>query len=61
MTKVLQGLVFRQVLIYIDDLLVFGRTDEDLLRAMAAVFDRLRKHGIFLKHRKCELFTPSLV
>ena len=46
---------------YIDDVLVFATTLDDLLRRMRIVLGRLIKAGLKLKPRKCELCMESVV
>src|SRR5277367_1522755 len=42
------------VIIYMDDILIFAETEEELERITRMVLERLRKHDLFLKARKCE-------
>ena len=58
MEKVLQGLP--GVVIYIDDILVKGKTDEEHLENLAQVFSRLLDYGIRLKKSKCSFMCPSV-
>ena len=46
---------------YLDDVLVFAGTLEDLLRRMHIILQRLMSVGLKLKPRKCELCTNSVV
>ena len=54
--KVMQTVVgemnYRKVLVYIDDVLVFGNNITDLLSHIRELFQRLREFGIFLKTSK---------
>ena len=61
MTQVLQHLVLEAVLVYIDDLLCYAKTAEELVAAIEAVFVQMRKFGIKLKPSKCELFARVIV
>jgi hypothetical protein len=63
--KVMQTVVgemnYKKLLVYIDDVLVFGRNITDLLCNIRELFQRLRKFGIFLKPSKCELFSTQVL
>ena len=52
MTKVLDGLTYKFVVVFIDDLSVFSKTWEEHLTHLRAVFDRLRKAGLRLNLAK---------
>ena len=60
MVTVLQGLHWNACLVYLDDIVIFGRTEEELLQRMDIVFDRLRAAGLKLKPSKCHLFARSI-
>ena len=47
-------------LIYLDDVIVFSRTEEEHLERMCVVFDRLREHGFKLKPSKCDVFKTEI-
>src|ERR1700678_3227797 len=42
------------IIIYMDDILIFARTEEDLERYTKLVLQRLRENDLFLKALKCE-------
>jgi len=46
MMEVFEGMVTEKVLIYIDGILIFGRTFEDHLRAPQTSFERLVKANV---------------
>ena len=46
-------------LIYLDDVIIFSRTEEHLER-MRVVFDRLCEHGLKLKPSKCDVFKTEI-
>lgn len=52
MEKILKGL--EGVIIFIDDILIFGRSKAEHDRRPAAVMDRLKQHGLTVNQRKCQ-------
>jgi transposase InsO family protein len=57
MERVLQGLQWHTCLVYIDDVVVFGHDEIQLLERMDEVFSRLMKAGLKVKPRKCCFFA----
>ena len=49
METVLAGLQWDICLIYIDDIIVYGKTFEEALKNLENVFERLRQAGLKLK------------
>ena len=47
-------------LIYLDDVIIFSRTEEEHLEWMCVVFDRFQEHGLKLKPSKCEVFKTKI-
>ena len=60
MQAVLQGLNWRVVLAYLDDVIVLGQRFDEHLDNLRAVFERFRANNLKLKPRKCELFRRQL-
>jgi Reverse transcriptase (RNA-dependent DNA polymerase) len=57
--------VFREylddfVMVYIDDILIFSRTEKDHFRHVKLILKRLRQHKLFAKLSKCEFNRASL-
>lgn len=48
-----------EVLVYIDDIIVLGKTLEDNRRITRKVLERLREHNLFVKPEKCEFETQK--
>ena len=59
MELVLRGMTWRQCVVYIDDVIVFGTTFEETHNRLINVFDRLRQAHLKLKPKKCFLFKDS--
>ena len=60
MEKVLQGLQWNSLLLYLDDVIVFSRDFQSHLERLQVVFDRLRAAKLKLKPGKCELLQPQV-
>ena len=60
MQSCLDSLHLHYCIIYLDDVIVFSKTPEHLLR-LRAVFEKLNKAGLKLKPLKCELFKQDLI
>eukprot|EP00644_Phytophthora_capsici_P002998 jgi/Phyca11/102514/e_gw1.7.1112.1 len=57
---VLGDLVNKSVIVWIDDLLVFADTAEELVNAIDAVLVKLDKHGLLLSPKKSALFLTEV-
>ena len=60
MQLVLRGLHWDFVLVYLDDVIVFGRTFDETLSRLRVVFDRLRDAGLKLRPDKCTFFAKEV-
>ena len=58
MEKLLHGIT--GVVVYIDDILVTGRTEEEHLKNLQTVLERLEDHGLRLKRKKCYFLQPRV-
>lgn len=61
METVLAGLNYKICLVYIDDIIVFGRTFEETLDNLEQVFGKLENAGLKLKAKKCSLFKKEVL
>ena len=61
METVLAGLNFNVCLVYIDDIIVFGKTFEETLDNLENVFSKLQNAGLKLKAAKCALFKEEVL
>ena len=57
---VLKGLQWHGCLVYLDDIIVYGRTFQEHLERLAAVFERLERAGLRLKPSKCHLLRRNV-
>ncbi|MCG7876305.1 MAG: RNA-directed DNA polymerase, partial [Candidatus Thiodiazotropha endolucinida] len=60
METVLAGLNWQICLIYLDDIIVTGKTFEDMVNNLDQVFNRLSDANLKLKPRKCRLFAREV-
>ena len=60
MDTVLAGLVRKICFVYLDDILIIGKTFEDHLENVARVLDRLQEAGLKLKPSKCNFLLKQV-
>lgn len=60
MNVVLADLTYSRVVVYLDDIIVLGKTFEEHLANLRAVFRRFRLHNLKLKPKKCILLQRDL-
>ena len=61
MEMILRGLLWKRCLVYIDDIIVYGKTFDETLQNLQLVLQRVRDAGLKLKPKKCELFTREIL
>ena len=57
---ILGGLQLSSCLVYLDDIIVMGRSFDEHLRNLAAVFDRIQEAGLKLKPSKCHFLQDQV-
>jgi len=60
MEEVLSGLIGDACLLYLDDIIVFGDTFEEVYDNLRQVMSRVAKYNLKLKAKKCSLFKRSV-
>lgn len=60
MEQILRGLQWKKCLIYLDDVIVFGKSFEETLSHLSCVLERLQTAGLKLKPSKCDWFRKSV-
>ena len=61
MTLILRGLTWKEVLAYLDDIIILGRDFDDSLKNLVKVLDKFREHKLKLKAEKCQLFQEEII
>jgi len=60
MQKVLKGYIGTKCLLYLDDIIVYGKTFEEVFQNLQDVFARFDKYNLKLKAKKCKLFQRKV-
>ena len=60
METMLRGLLFKNCLVYLDDVVVFGDTKKSCLENLEKVLARLHSYNLKLKPKKCKLFRRTV-
>ena len=58
--KVLDGLLMKTCVAYIDDIIIHGKTKQELYDNLQEVFDRLKCANLRLKPKKCRFFSETV-
>ena len=61
MENILTGLQWKILLIYLDDVIVFGSTVQEVIDRLKIILDRLREANLKLKPKKCHLFQTEVL
>ena len=61
METVLSGLHWKILLIYLDDVIIFGSSVNEVVERLKIVLDRLREANLKLKPKKCHLFQKEVL
>jgi hypothetical protein len=48
------------VVVYLDDILIFSKNEDDHIKHIAMVLEKLRQYNLFAHAKKCEFFKPEL-
>lgn len=60
MEKTVVDMNLLEVLVYVDDVIIFGRTLEEHGQRLLKVLDRLKEEGLKLSLDKCQFCCPSV-
>ena len=60
MEKVLEGLTMQTCAVYLDDVIVYAATKDELFERLNTIFSRFRETNLRLKPSKCHFFQQSV-
>lgn len=60
MEKVLQRLLFKICLVYLDDVIIFGRNFNEIIKNLKKIFPRLHSVNLKVNPKKCILFAKKV-
>lgn len=60
MEKVLNGIISKKCLVYLDDIIIFGKDLNEMFRNLREVFIRLRKANLKINPKKCLLLQRDV-
>jgi len=60
METVLRGLSYEACLVYLDDIIIIGRTFEEHLKSIRSVFMKLKEANLKLSPKKCKFFQKEV-
>ena len=60
MQLIFKDMLHKRCFVYLDDIIVFASTPEELIERLDAVFTRLREYGLKAKASKCVLFKSPI-
>ena len=46
------------MMVYVDDVIIYSKTAEEYLYHIQQILEKLRKHGLYIKPKKCK-FTET--
>ena len=61
MNRVFRPFLGRFVIVFIDDILVYSRSEEELAMHLRYVLQTLREHQLYAKFSKCEFWLNNVV
>src|ERR1041385_4705658 len=48
------------VVVYLDDILVYAKNDEEHVENLHLILEKLREHKLYAKYSKCEFWLPGV-
>jgi hypothetical protein len=60
MNKVFMDFLDKFVVVFIDDILVYSKTEKEHVEHLRLVLQKLREHKLYAKHSKCEFWLKEV-
>jgi hypothetical protein len=60
MNKVFMEFLYKFMVVFIDDILVFSKTEEEHVEHLRLVLQKLREHKLYAKRSKCEFWLKKV-
>lgn len=60
MNGVLRSYLGKFVVVFLDDILIFSKTEEEHIEYLRLVLEKLRGHAIYAKQSKCDFFKNEI-
>jgi hypothetical protein len=60
MNKVFMGYLDKFVAVFIDDILIFSKTEEEYEKHLRLVLEKLRSNKLYAKFSKCEIWLTKI-
>lgn len=60
MNDILHDLIDVTVIVYLDDIIIFGKTKQETIEATKQVLDRLRRNHLYCKAKKCKFLVQEI-
>ena len=60
MDRCMGELHLKECLIYLDDIIIFSKTEDEHIKRLESVFRRLKEQNLKLKGKKCEFFKTEI-
>lgn len=58
--KVLHGMLSKKCLVYLDDVIIFGKSFDEMLENLKMVFSRFREVNLKINPKKCSFFQNKV-
>ena len=60
MTRILQPYLHKFVVVYLDDILIYSKTEEEHLKHIELILDILKQNKLYANKEKCKFFQAEI-